>query len=223
MALLRDDPALARTARSRSCCATTRPVQLTGRCLLEEVHARRRHDAAAGHGRRSCCWRRRTATRRSSPIRRGWTSRREDNRHLAFGMGIHFCLGAPLARVEGQIALSQMARRLQEPSLRGGCAGVQGEHHAAWPRGAARAVRRRREVAVRRSSGGRAERPARAILIALVSSRGRRCLEVLKTPSALRRCGQVLRARGTPLRCSTRTRRRGTNHPTLHRRGRVTP
>ncbi len=38
--------------------------------------------------------------------------RRKDNRHLAFGMGIHFCVGAPLARTEGSIVFSTLLKRM---------------------------------------------------------------------------------------------------------------
>lgn len=42
---------------------------------------------------------------------------RADNRHVAFGWAAHFCFGAPLARVEGQIAFNQLLRRIQQPVL----------------------------------------------------------------------------------------------------------
>ncbi|HKG23728.1 MAG TPA: cytochrome P450, partial [Blastocatellia bacterium] len=41
---------------------------------------------------------------------------REPNRHLGFGLGIHYCLGAPLARLEAQIAINTLLRRM--PGLR---------------------------------------------------------------------------------------------------------
>ena len=47
---------------------------------------------------------------------------RENNKHLAFGLGAHYCVGAPLARLEGQIAIQTLATRL--PNL----------HLAATPR-----------------------------------------------------------------------------------------
>jgi cytochrome P450 len=41
---------------------------------------------------------------------------REANPHVAFGFGIHYCLGASLARLEGQIAIATLLRRI--PNLK---------------------------------------------------------------------------------------------------------
>jgi cytochrome P450 PksS len=41
---------------------------------------------------------------------------RKHNRHVGFGQGMHYCLGAPLARLEGQIAISTLVNRI--PHLR---------------------------------------------------------------------------------------------------------
>jgi cytochrome P450 len=42
---------------------------------------------------------------------------REPNRHLAFGQGIHFCLGASLARMEGQIAIKALLSHTRDLQL----------------------------------------------------------------------------------------------------------
>jgi cytochrome P450 len=44
---------------------------------------------------------------------------REDLRHLAFGHGVHFCLGAPLARLEARVALTTVTRRFPKAALAG--------------------------------------------------------------------------------------------------------
>lgn len=46
--------------------------------------------------------------------------RRKENRHVAFGYGAHFCFGAPLARLEGQVAFATLLRRLHNAELKPG-------------------------------------------------------------------------------------------------------
>ncbi|MFB6603684.1 cytochrome P450 [Streptomyces noursei] len=42
---------------------------------------------------------------------------RRDNQHLGFSQGIHFCFGAPLARLEVQAAVGEFVRRVENPRL----------------------------------------------------------------------------------------------------------
>ena len=42
---------------------------------------------------------------------------RKDNRHVAFGWAAHFCFGAALARIEGQIAFATLLRRFSNITL----------------------------------------------------------------------------------------------------------
>jgi cytochrome P450 len=42
---------------------------------------------------------------------------RDPNPHIAFGVGVHYCLGAPLARMEGRIVFDALLQRLPELSL----------------------------------------------------------------------------------------------------------
>lgn len=52
---------------------------------------------------------------------------RQNNRHLTFGSGIHYCLGAPLARLEGSVAFPRLLERF--PDLRPGAASPEIQSH----------------------------------------------------------------------------------------------
>ena len=52
---------------------------------------------------------------------------RQPNRHVAFGFGVHFCLGAPLARLEAPIAVGTVLRRM--PNLRLATEAVEWHRH----------------------------------------------------------------------------------------------
>jgi cytochrome P450 len=114
LARLRDDPSLIKTA-VEELLRFDPPVQLTGRTAKEDLPL---SDGVLPKGQQAILL---LGAANRDPLQFSDPERldiaREENRHLAFGMGIHFCLGAPLARIEGQIAIGEMVRRLRAPEL----------------------------------------------------------------------------------------------------------
>jgi cytochrome P450 len=107
-ARLHDDPGLMRSA-GEELLRFDSPVQLTGRLVLRDteiagqrVEAGQDVVALVGAANRDP-----EAFDEPDRLDLG----RPDNRHLAFGGGIHFCLGAPLARVEGGTAIASLVGR----------------------------------------------------------------------------------------------------------------
>ncbi|MEX1253455.1 MAG: cytochrome P450 [Dehalococcoidia bacterium] len=112
---LRDDPSLAKNA-VEEVLRYDPPVQMTVRIPLEDMEI---GDVALAKGKQAILLlasANRDPEQFPDPERFDIT--RDASHHVAFGYGSHFCLGAPLARVEGEIALGTLVRRVQGLELR---------------------------------------------------------------------------------------------------------
>ena len=109
LALLQENEGLMKTAVEEFLRYDS-PVQMTSRLVLEEINYKGHTFppntqvafllAAANHD----------PQRFATPHQLDIT--RQKNQHLSFGGGIHYCLGAPLARLEGEIAFTTLLRRM---------------------------------------------------------------------------------------------------------------
>ena len=107
---LAQDPSLARSA-VEEVLRYDPPVQFTGRVALEDIDL---GEATIPKGQQAVLL---LASANRDPEVFPEPDRfdiaRADNHHVSFGFGVHFCLGAPLARLEGEIAFAALAQRLR--------------------------------------------------------------------------------------------------------------
>lgn len=127
LALLRENPDLIRNA-VEECLRYESPVQTTTRLVPEDVLYEgqallKGHMVLLVLGAAN-----RDPEQFPDPDRLDIT--RADNRHLAFGAGGHYCVGAPLSRLEAQIAIPMLLRRL--PRLQLGPEPPQWRQSIAW-------------------------------------------------------------------------------------------
>lgn len=113
LAALRADPGLIENA-VEEVLRYDSPVQATTRVLFEDVVV---ENVTLPRGREVTFW---IGAANHDPrvfdAPEQFDIRRKDIKHLSFGGGIHYCIGASLARLEGQIALSRLFDRA--PGLR---------------------------------------------------------------------------------------------------------
>ncbi|GAA3573849.1 cytochrome P450 [Nonomuraea rosea] len=114
LAALRDDPGTA-PAVVEEILRYDPPVQLTARLAREDVRVGQAEAPAGSLIILLLAAAHRDPEANPDPDR--FDPGRAQVRHLGFGFGSHFCLGAPLARLEGRLALSAFARRVREPGL----------------------------------------------------------------------------------------------------------
>jgi cytochrome P450 len=110
---LRDDPALIQTG-VEELLRFDGPVQRTGRMTMADVEIGGKHIPKGSVVVSVIGAANRDPAHFADPDRLDVA--RQENRHIAFGFGIHFCLGAPLARIEGQVAIGTLLRRM--PALK---------------------------------------------------------------------------------------------------------
>lgn len=126
LALLRDRNAFEalRTGEAGEECAIEEllrydsPVQYTGRTATAEVEIGGKRIPKDALVRMALASANRDPEKFSEPDRLDLT--RDPNPHLAFGAGVHYCLGAQLARLEGQLAITALIRRFPRMRLSGG-------------------------------------------------------------------------------------------------------